>query len=222
MLSISIPKPCHENWYAMTPNDRGVFCKVCSKTVFDFTHFSDEEMKNYLLQNGSQRTCGRLRNDQLEPITLAELLSRPLPFWKKFLAMVCILFAGLLSSCKDETLGQIEIANISIEQQPSEKVKTTTVVLLMDVSYDTAIIEGCTTIGTIAEIIPDSTLTDEIEEAPITTICEGVRIDVVALPLDTLTMAVVKTDSLTKVKNDSLTKRHASSNCDSIPAAIVP
>ncbi len=40
MLKLSIPKPCHEDWAAMTPNEQGRHCAVCAKTVTDFTQMS--------------------------------------------------------------------------------------------------------------------------------------------------------------------------------------
>ena len=62
-VNISIPKPCHENWEAMTPEDKGRFCSVCTKTVFDFTKASDKEIIEQL--NKDATTCGRLYNNQL-------------------------------------------------------------------------------------------------------------------------------------------------------------
>ncbi|AZA84241.1 hypothetical protein C1637_05190 [Chryseobacterium lactis] len=62
-MKITIPKPCHENWGNMTIDEQGKFCAVCSKTIYDFTNFSDEELVNSLGQ--AENICGRFRNDQL-------------------------------------------------------------------------------------------------------------------------------------------------------------
>ncbi|OCA79837.1 hypothetical protein BBH99_05165 [Chryseobacterium contaminans] len=62
-MKITIPKPCHENWNNMTTDEKGKFCSVCSKTVYDFTSFSDEELINTFDFN--KDICGRFREDQL-------------------------------------------------------------------------------------------------------------------------------------------------------------
>ena len=62
-VNISIPKPCHENWEAMTPKEKGRFCGVCTKTVFDFTKTSDKEIIEHLHKESA--TCGRFFNTQL-------------------------------------------------------------------------------------------------------------------------------------------------------------
>jgi len=62
-IQISIPTPCHENWDAMTPADKGRFCASCQKTVFDFTNSSDREIASLLKNTDS--ACGRFRNNQL-------------------------------------------------------------------------------------------------------------------------------------------------------------
>ncbi|EJL75419.1 TonB-dependent receptor [Chryseobacterium populi] len=62
-MKLSIPKPCHENWEYMTPDEKGRFCQICSETVQDFTGFSDEELLNRL--NSGEKICGRFRGDQL-------------------------------------------------------------------------------------------------------------------------------------------------------------
>jgi len=68
-ITLHIPEPCHEDWNKMTPTEKGKFCSVCTKEVFDFTKASDEELYKKV-QSGS-KLCGRLRVDQLNrPIQL--------------------------------------------------------------------------------------------------------------------------------------------------------
>lgn len=61
-LHISIPKPCSENWDSMSPNEKGRFCAVCSKTVVDFTEKTPAEIVA-ILQNQYAKMCGRFRPD---------------------------------------------------------------------------------------------------------------------------------------------------------------
>lgn len=63
-MKITIPKPCHENWNTMTPNEKGRFCSVCSKTVRDFTDASDDEMIR-TFSDPSENICGNFRESQL-------------------------------------------------------------------------------------------------------------------------------------------------------------
>lgn len=63
-MKITIPTPCHENWEAMTPNEKGRFCSVCSKTVRDFTDASDDEMIR-AFSDPSENICGNFRESQL-------------------------------------------------------------------------------------------------------------------------------------------------------------
>lgn len=63
-IKISIPEPCHENWNEMTPTQKGRFCGVCTKEVFDFTSNSDEEIVKHFQQN--ENICGRFYTSQLD------------------------------------------------------------------------------------------------------------------------------------------------------------
>jgi len=63
-MKVTIPKPCHENWATMTPEEKGRFCQVCSKSVRDFTNASDLEIMNDLSQNPN--ICANFRIDQLD------------------------------------------------------------------------------------------------------------------------------------------------------------
>ncbi|WP_250432605.1 carboxypeptidase-like regulatory domain-containing protein [Hanstruepera flava] len=62
-LTLSIPAPCHENWNDMTPVDKGRHCAVCTKTVYDFTNKTDEQIVKAYLNN--RNLCGRFKGKQL-------------------------------------------------------------------------------------------------------------------------------------------------------------
>lgn len=63
-FSISVAKPCHQNWEDMIPNGEGRHCNECSKTVVDFTSYSDAELIAYF-SNLQGKVCGRFRATQL-------------------------------------------------------------------------------------------------------------------------------------------------------------
>ncbi|PWN60795.1 TonB-dependent receptor plug domain-containing protein [Chryseobacterium viscerum] len=63
-MKITIPKPCHENWNTMTPDEKGRFCAVCSKTVRDFRNAQDDEIIE-VFTNASQEICGNFNPSQL-------------------------------------------------------------------------------------------------------------------------------------------------------------
>jgi hypothetical protein len=63
-IKISIPEPCHENWFEMTPTKKGRFCCNCNKNVIDFTKSSDREI--LLSFNETQKLCGRFKISQLD------------------------------------------------------------------------------------------------------------------------------------------------------------
>lgn len=63
-MKITIPKPCHENWEMMAPEEKGRFCSVCSKTVYDFTALSDQELIN-AFPDQEENVCGHFNEFQL-------------------------------------------------------------------------------------------------------------------------------------------------------------
>jgi len=92
-INISIPKPCHENWEAMTPAEKGRFCNTCSKTVLDFTKASDREIVQTL--NQMENACGRFYNHQLNRDLMVPKPKKS--YW--FLASISVLgFLGLNNS----------------------------------------------------------------------------------------------------------------------------
>lgn len=66
LFKIHIPEPCHEDWNKMIPNDKGALCKVCSKTVVDFSKRTDADIQKFLLENLDKKVCGRFKTAQLD------------------------------------------------------------------------------------------------------------------------------------------------------------
>src|SRR5689334_1671673 len=64
-VHIKVPKPCHENWNNMTPDEQGRFCGSCQKIVVDFTAMSDKELLDHISKTAGQHACGRFTSHQL-------------------------------------------------------------------------------------------------------------------------------------------------------------
>lgn len=97
---IQIPKPCHEDWNLMTPNEQGRHCGQCAKTVVDFTGWEPAEMIFYLKMNAG--ACGRFRTDQLDVALpspedfVQEIVRTPFSFMKRVAAIFLFVF-GLMA-----------------------------------------------------------------------------------------------------------------------------
>ena len=116
-LNINIPEPCHEDWNKMRPNEHGVFCGSCQKTVVDFSKMGDQQIKDYFLQKSDQKTCGRFSSKQLKkPIAIEQSLNEwntQLSPLRKFAAALFLVFGTGLFSCTTTT-GQI-VGEIAID-----------------------------------------------------------------------------------------------------------
>jgi hypothetical protein len=134
-IQISIPKPCHEDWNKMTPNEKGSFCSKCAKTVIDFTKKTNEEIRDFLTEQSGKKICGRFMNDQLDksltPVDLfipLNLIPKNLSFNKIFAFALFISFGTTLFSCstqKGEVVGKIApvIDTIITASLPPEEIK---------------------------------------------------------------------------------------------------
>ncbi|MHA3787525.1 hypothetical protein ACX0HA_04880 [Flavobacterium hauense] len=121
----SVPKPCHENWAAMTPDEQGRFCSACSKSVTDFTRMSNEEIVIYLRKNSNNGVCGRFRNDQLEePVAInipRKVLYSQTKFRNIFLLALLVTMGSTLVSCMGKpitTTGEVAVSTDTIAIPP--------------------------------------------------------------------------------------------------------
>jgi hypothetical protein len=117
LFKIYIPEPCHEDWGKMTPNEKGAYCKVCAKTVVDFSEKTDEDVQKFLLDNAENKICGRFRVSQIESDETPKLKIE-MPKWEfpgflipvltpfRATALALMLCASaMLSSCGSEGYG---------------------------------------------------------------------------------------------------------------------
>ncbi|HEY4334672.1 MAG TPA: T9SS type A sorting domain-containing protein [Puia sp.] len=99
-VQLHIPTPCHEDWEAMRPEEKGRFCSSCCKTVIDFSLMSDSEVLHYL-GNTAGNVCGRFAGDQLR----RDLLSPPQRKRKSWMVWH-ILMMGLLFAARARGQGK--------------------------------------------------------------------------------------------------------------------
>ena len=81
-IQLTVPTPCHENWDAMTPVEKGKFCGSCQKQVMDFTSMSDREIAQFFKKPSTGSVCGRFMNDQLD--REMEIPKKRIPWLKYF------------------------------------------------------------------------------------------------------------------------------------------
>lgn len=99
---LHIPEPCHENWQAMTPDEKGRFCAVCSTHVTDFSSMSDRELAVFFKKHAAEKICGRFRNDQLDRDLAIPRKRVP---WIRYFFTVAL--PSLLFTMKTKAQGQV-------------------------------------------------------------------------------------------------------------------
>lgn len=134
-VKLTIPKPCHENWDTMTPDEQGRFCSVCAKKVTDFTAMSTEAIAEYFIQHRGEKTCGRFRTDQLNTpgVTISipvAILERKHSFYKSFLLALLVVMGTTLLSCETdskpkEILGKVIIDSTKTTHQTIDSIADT-------------------------------------------------------------------------------------------------
>jgi hypothetical protein len=93
-MEISIKKPCHENWDAMTPNEQGAFCGKCVKTVVDFSTKSIDEIKEFFTGKQDEKVCGRFETTQLTSLSFDAFFNefKGFNFTKRFAVILYFTF----------------------------------------------------------------------------------------------------------------------------------
>lgn len=119
-FKVTVPKPCHEDWNAMIPSDRGRFCSACITQVVDFTNMSSDEIRNYLSKNTN--VCGRFKNEQLDSVIIQipkSVVFSQVHFHKMFMLALLISMGTSLFSCQNSKGTKQKIENVEVvEEEP--------------------------------------------------------------------------------------------------------
>ncbi len=92
-LHITVPKPCAQDWAAMTNAGRGKHCAGCNNIVHDFTQMTDDELLNFFKLQPSTH-CGRFLQSQLGRNILPVVVKKKL-FLNRFNKIAAAFFAVL-------------------------------------------------------------------------------------------------------------------------------
>ncbi|OUS01377.1 hypothetical protein A9Q86_06220 [Flavobacteriales bacterium 33_180_T64] len=183
--AISIPKPCHENWLEMTPNEKGRFCQSCSKTVIDFTQMNTSDLQKFIHNNKQQRICGYIKQSQLNRINLQisnVVFEQSMSFHKLFLLALLLAMGTSLFSCSDDKGNTQKIESVKIIEKTidstlvkkTQKIDTTTSCSPKQKNMDSIIFKkpkthqiittGLIIIGDVITTINEPTSPDSIKE----------------------------------------------------------
>lgn len=122
-FQVNIPKPCTEEWSAMTPDAQGRFCGVCQKSVIDFTGKTPDEIARMLSERLGQKVCGRFQKEQLTTtyrleIPLKRYTTMRLSPVKTFTLALLIAFGSSLLSCTNSQGERRRVEVTTIDKFP--------------------------------------------------------------------------------------------------------
>ncbi len=106
-FQLSIPEPCHENWDAMTPVEKGKFCGSCQKQVVDFSTMSDRQVAEFFKKPSTGSVCGRFMTDQLERDI--EIPRKRIPWFKYFFQFALPAFLVSIKASSVKAQGEIRV-----------------------------------------------------------------------------------------------------------------
>ncbi len=113
-LIVRIPEPCHEDWNKMQPDEKGRFCNVCTKSVYDFSNKTDSEIISIIKENSGQQLCGHFKKSQLDrplqyniPFTSIPI---NMPLINRFAAALVFVFGSFLFSCTNNDGKEIKLS----------------------------------------------------------------------------------------------------------------
>ena len=112
-LRLTIAEPCHENWDAMSPVEKGKFCGSCQKQVVDFSNMSDRLVAEFFKKPSTGSVCGRFMTDQLDRDI--EIPRKRIPWVKYFFQFALPAFLLSIKASAQKTQGKIKVNTVSAD-----------------------------------------------------------------------------------------------------------
>jgi len=118
--TLSIDQPCGEDWNKMTKTENGRFCDVCSKTVFDFTKLSDDELIKMFKRNKSL-PCGRYTSRQINRPLISTQQPKGKALFSRLLSGLFLLVAGEQAIAKEAPTKTEIVSPRDIQEEAESK-----------------------------------------------------------------------------------------------------
>lgn len=150
----AIPKPCHEDWELMTPQEQGRHCAKCNLVVRDFTQNTTAEIQK-VMDAATGRVCGNIRQDQLTPVQ-----SKAAGFWMKFpVQRMRIFLLAFIAVFGVEFLGSADLHASDLQQLQTElKSPESLATYLSDINEEVVEIKGRVMDAETGEGVPYATV----------------------------------------------------------------
>ena len=175
-IQLTIPTPCHENWEAMTPVDKGRFCAACQKQVMDFSNMNDRQVVEFFKKPSTGSVCGRFIPNQLQRDM--EIPGKRIP-WVKYFFQFAI--PAFFVSAKAKAQGEVRVnavINKEVKKDSMIRGQVLTQSCAVKITGDTVIMEKPAEPG----IVISGRITNENNE-PVphaSVVIKGTRIGVAA------------------------------------------
>ncbi len=103
---VLIKEPCNQHWGSMMPGKEGRFCQQCTKTVNDFTRYTDAELQAYFASKPEGKFCGRFRAGQVMTPRMKSTRSNSFKnTWRYLtLGLISFLFSKTAGAQQSETV----------------------------------------------------------------------------------------------------------------------
>lgn len=100
-MNNNIKSPCSENWDSMQNWEKGKYCEVCSKNVFDFSKLDKNEILQTLKANSS--VCARVPLTKKNSIIISakDLLAINTSFTNLIRILILVLCLNITIGCSD-------------------------------------------------------------------------------------------------------------------------
>jgi len=105
----------------MIPDETGRYCNSCKKSVIDFTAKTDEEIKQFIINNLNQQLCGRFKNTQIHRIVIdlpQNIFSIQMPLWMRFLVACLLIFGFSIFPFETTIAGKTPVATAFYQGEP--------------------------------------------------------------------------------------------------------
>ena len=123
-ITISLPKPCNEDWNSMSISERGKFCGNCQKEVIDFTKMTDDELLKFI-SFSQNRFCGKFSKSQLNREIIVKSKAHSLNYKRIAASFIALLsFKFSVSQSNPKPKAETTISPISsIEKMNKENIQ---------------------------------------------------------------------------------------------------